>query len=458
MKSWLLAGLSCVVALLIPAGAARAAEVGPVVVVPLKTEVSRAQFYFLRRALKEAEREGASAFVIEMDTYGGDVKAAIDNMDALLKTSVPTYTYIDPRAISAGALIALATQKIYMAPTGVIGAAAPVSSSGEDLSKTMTDKTVSAISAMARAAAEKNGHRTDLADAFISKEKEVKIGEVEIDKADSLLTLSAQEAVKVYDGRPLLAAGIADSLEAMLQQAGLAGAVQRVEPSGFEHAAFWITSLAPLFLLGGMLGAYIEFKTPGFGLPGIVSACCFAVFFTGHYIAGLAGWEVGVLFFIGLLLVAGEIFLHPGTVIPGLIGALFMVGALLWAMIDRYPGEPFLPTTGMLLRPLVNFGVACVFAVLAAFALAKYLPRTRFYHYIVLENAVGGHPAIALPFAATAVPIGTEGTAHTMLRPAGKAEVSGQILDVVTQGDFIDPGSKVRVIAVDGLRVVVERV
>ena len=218
----------------------------------------------------------------------------------------------------------------------------------------MNEKTVSALSAMARAAAEKSGHRVDLADAFISKEKEVKIGDAVIDKADSLLTLSAQEAAKMYDGKTLLAAGIADSLDAMLKQAGLTGPVQTVEPSGFEQVAFWITALAPLFLLGGILGAYIEFKTPGFGLPGILSACCFLIFFTGHYLAGLAGWEVGALFIVGLLLVIGELFLHPGTVIPGLVGALLMVAALLWAMIDRYPGEPFLPTTEMLMRPLVN--------------------------------------------------------------------------------------------------------
>ena len=454
MKSWLLV-CGIFLALLIPAGAA---EPGPVVVVPVKTEISRAQFFFLRRALKEAERQGASAFVIDMDTYGGEVKAAIDNMDALLKTRVPTFTYINPRAISAGALIALATQNIYMSPTGVIGAAAPVMAGGEDLSKTMNEKTVSALSAMARAAAEKSGHRVDLADAFISKEKEVKIGDAVIDKADSLLTLSAQEAAKTYDGKPLLAAGIADSLDAMLKQAGLTGPVQTVEPSGFEQVAFWITALAPLFLLGGILGAYIEFKTPGFGLPGILSACCFLIFFTGHYLAGLAGWEVGALFIVGLLLVIGELFLHPGTVIPGLVGALLMVGALLWAMIDRYPGEPFLPTTEMLMRPLVNLAVAFVFAMLAGYWLAKYLPRTSLYHYIVLENSVGGSLPSAVPAAAGPVNVGQDGTAHTMLRPAGKADFGGHMLDVVTQGDFIDPGSKVRIIAVDGLRVVVEQV
>ena len=160
-------------------------EVGPVVVVPIRTEISGAQFYFLRRALKDAEGQHASALVLDMETYGGEVKAAIDSMDALLKTRVPTFTFVNNKAISAGAMIALATQQIYMAPTGVIGAAAPVMAGGEDLSKTMADKTVSALSAMARAACQKNGHNPELADAFISKEKEVKIGDVVIDRPDA---------------------------------------------------------------------------------------------------------------------------------------------------------------------------------------------------------------------------------------------------------------------------------
>lgn len=456
MKIWLLACLCCLLALPFPAQAAD--NPGPVVVIPLKTEVSRAQFFFLRRALKEAEREGASALVIDMETYGGEVKAAIDNMNALMKTRVPTITYINPRAISAGALIALATQKIYMAPGAVIGAAAPVSGGGEDIQKTMNEKVVSSLSAMARAAAQKNGHRADLADAFISKEKEVKIGSVVIDKADSLLTLSAEEAATYYEGKPLLAVGIAESLSDLLSKAGFTGAVKTVQPSGFEQIAFWITTLSPLFLLGGMLGAYLEIKTPGFGIPGIFSACCFLVFFTGHYLAGLAGWEVGIVFLVGLLLVLGELFLHPGTVIPGVAGAMLMVAALLWAMIDRYPGEPFLPTTAMLVRPLINLAVAFLIALVAAAWLVKYLPRTGLYRYIVLDEAVGGSAPSAVPIAAATVRIGQEGATRTMLRPSGKADFSGHTLDVITQGDFIEPGSPVRIVSVDGMRVVVEQV
>jgi len=453
---WFLLVLGCLAALL--PSSARAADPGPVIIIPIKTEISAAQFFFLRRALKEAERSKASAVVLDMETYGGEVKAAIDSMDALLKTRVPTYTYINPRAISAGALIALATQKIYMTPSGVIGAAAPVVSGGDDLPKTMADKTISSLSAMARAAAEKTGHRPEIADCFIKKEAELKIGDVVIDKPDALLTLTAPEAARLYDGKPLLAEGMAESLDDMLKAAGLTGPRRTIAPSGFEHIAFWITALAPVFLLGGIVGGYMEFKTPGFGLPGFLALICFTIFFTGHYIAGLTGWEVMIVFGIGLLLVLGELFLHPGTVVPGVAGALMMVGSLLWAMIDRYPGMPLIPTTEMIMRPFVNLGIAVLLAVVVGWWLAKFLPKTSLYHHIVLGRAVQGQPAAAAAAPVSPIRIGETGTAHTMLRPAGKAAFAGQNVDVVTQGDFIEAGLAIRIVAVDGLRVVVEKV
>lgn len=435
---------------------AAAAESGPVFVVPLKTEVSEAQFYFLRRALKTAEREHASAFVIDMETYGGDVKAAIDNMDALLKTTVPTFTFVDGRAISAGALIAMATQKIYMSPTAVIGAAAPVTSSGEDLSKTMSDKTISAMSAITRAAAQKNGHDIDIADAFIRKEKEVKRGEVVIDGSDSLLTLSAEEAARVYGGRPLLSAGTATSLEDMLQKAGLMGSVRRVEPTGFEHLAIWVTALAPLLLLGGIMCGYIEFKMPGFGLPGIASMICFTLFFAGHYLAGLAGWEAPVCFAIGVALVLGELIIHPGTIAPGIIGVLLIIASLIYAMIDRWPSQPLWPTQDMLLRPMLNFTVALTAAIIAAYLLAKHLPNTPLYHRLVLGATVPPGISLASPAAVLAVTTGMTGIARTTLRPSGKAAFGDQLVDVVSQGEFIPANAPIQIVLIEGPRVVVE--
>ena len=445
-----------IVTLLALAATAFTEEPGPVIVVPIRTEISGAQFFFLRRALKDAERRHASAIVLDMDTYGGEVKAAIDSMDALMKTQVPTFTFINDKAISAGSMIALATQKIYMAPTAVIGAAAPVMAGGEDLAKTMADKTVSMLSAKVRAAAQKNGHNAEIAEAFIHKEKELKIGDVTIDRADSLLTLSAEEAATYYNGKPLLAAGMVGTIAELLTSAGLRGAVERLEPTGFEHLAFWITALSPLLLLGGMIGAYIEFKTPGFGVPGVIGLSCFALFFAGHFIAGLAGWEVVACFAIGVALVIGELFLHPGTVIPGLVGALMMFGALVWAMIDRYPSQPLWPTEDMLLRPIINVAIAIVGAGALIAVLVKYLPASPLYRRIALVSALPGSGDAAVLESTRGVNAGMTGSARTTLRPSGKADFGGHSVDVVTDGDFIEAGATVRVILVEGARVVVE--
>lgn len=447
-------------AVLLVAGSAFGAENSEpvVVVVPIQGEVSQAQFFFLRRALKEAERQQAEAVILEMDTYGGELRAATRMLDALFAAKVPTYTFINPNAGSAGALIALGTKHIYMAPVSAVGAAAPVLGGGQEMPATVSEKVISYFSKYFRSAAERNGHNPDVAEAFINKEKEVKIGAEVISAKGALLSLSAQEAARVIDGKPVLAAGIADSVKEVLSKAGLKGSIKRMEPTGFEHLAFWVTMLAPLFLLGGILGAYIEFKTPGFGVPGILSAICFLIFFTGHYLAGLAGSEVFALFLLGVVLVVIELVLFPGSVAIGLAGVVLMVGSLLWAMVDRYPSQPLIPAPEMLIRPLANLGIAGVLGVLAIGVLARFLPKTPFYRGLVLAASSASGPSLSAGSLDTPVRIrvGAEGRAVTMLRPSGKAEFGELLADVVTEGEFLEAETPVRVLAVEGSRVVVE--
>lgn len=442
--------------LLLLASAAPAAEQGPVYVVSLHTEISPTQFVFLRRAVKEAQRGGASAIVLDMNTNGGRLDAALDSMDALLKVNVPTYTYINSRALSAGSFIALATGKIYMAPSAVIGAAAPVNGDGGDIESTMKDKIISATSALVRAAAEKGGHNPALADSFIRKEAELKFGDVVIDRKDSLLTLDAQEATRKFEGKTVLAEGIAGSLEEMLTMAELSPQVRRIDgPTGFERLAGFLTSISWLLLMGGIIGAYVEIKTPGFGLPGILSTICFTLFFTGSYLAGLAGWEVMAVFLVGFALVISELFVHPGTVLPGLLGVVLIFGSLVWAMVDHYPGQSLWPTNELLLRPLLHLVVACVLASVAMFFLAKYLPKSSIYNRIVLGASVPSVGPLEVGDQEIGPAIGMAGTAHTMLRPSGKAIIDGRLVDVVSQGDLIPAGTSLRVLAVEGPRVVV---
>ena len=446
--------------ILSPGGTAPAARAAETVVVSIHGEISRAQFYFLRRALKQAEADHASAAILDLDTYGGELSAATDMLDALSKTSVPTIAYVNTNAGSAGALISLGTRKIYMAPVSAIGAAAPVMSGGENLPSTMNDKVVSYFSGYFRSAASRNGYNPDLAEAFMDKTKEVKIGNEVIHKSGSLLTLSAQDATRIVNGKPLLATGIADNIEDLIKKEKLPEQLVRVQPTGFETLAFWFTTLAPLLLLGGIVCAYIEAKTPGFGVAGTLSAVCFAAFFAGQYLAGLSGWEVGIVFAIGMLLVMGELFIHPGTIIPGLVGMLLMLGSLVWAMMDRYPHEPLMPTAEMLQRPLWNLLITAALSIVAIIMVAKWLPKTPILRAVMLDrsNPLGtsleatGSPSL------THLAIGAEGVAVTILRPSGKARIGGEIVDVISEGEFIQPFIPVRIVQIAGSRIVVKPV
>jgi len=455
--------IAAAIALITPATATARDVIhkGDVVVVPLQGEISPSLLFFLRRGLKAAETSGASAIIFEMNTYGGRLDTAEEITSALNHAIIPTYTFINSNAGSAGALIALATPHIYMAPVSAIGAAAPVLSTGQDLPITEREKTISYWSALIRGSAIKNGHNPDIGEAFINKDKEVKLGDRMIHAKGTLLTLNAQEATEKISGKPLLADGTAESIIDLTKKAGLKGNVVSIEPTGFEQLALWITALAPLLLLGGIIGAYLEFKIPGASLPGIISAICFALFFLGHYFAGLAGWEVVALFVLGLVFVIIEIlFFAHSTIVFGVLGVFLMLSAMLWAMIDRYPEQPFFPTGDMLAIPLRNLLIALVAAAIVIALLAKYLPRTSLYRRFALMTSNPSGPSLAgapREFAtALALSPGMEGVSLSILRPSGKARFADHVVDVVTEGEFIAPQTPIKVIQTDGMRVVVK--
>jgi membrane-bound serine protease (ClpP class) len=434
---------------------------GDVVVVPLRGEVTPSLLAFLRRAVKTAESNEASAIIFDMNTYGGRLDTATDIVNALNQTKIPTYTFINTNAGSAGSLIAIATQRIYMAPVSAIGAAAPILPTGEDLPATAKEKTISYWSALIRGSAAKNGHNPDVAEAFMNKDKEVKIGDRVVHPKGAVLTLNAQEATERINGKPLLAEGVADSISDLIKKAGLKGNEVTIEPGGFEQLALWITALAPLLLLGGILGAYLEFKIPGVGWAGIISAICFALFFLGHYLAGLAGWEVVALFILGMVLVLIEVlFFAHSTIVFGVVGVFFMLASLLWTMIDRYPGQNFFPSGKMLAVPLLNMFIAIVGSFVVIVLLARYLPRTSIYRRFALMDSNPPGPSLAgAPrqfVTAFALTPGTQGTAVTVLRPSGKARFADHVVDVVTEGEFIAPQTPVTVVQTDGMRVVVK--
>ncbi len=450
------------------------------------TLVRSTKFDFMRRVLKKASDDGAEAILLDMNTPGGLAWDTVDiMMDALSKVTVPTYTFVNPSAMSAGSLIAVATDHIYMHPPSTIGAAGVVSSMGE-IEGTMKEKVTRFVMAAARGTANSKGHAQDVAMAFIDPETEV-ARELSVIASDGRLTLEthivnpkgemlvldADEATQRFDGKPVLADGKAKDVDDLIAQAGLKGTIVEAVPLGFENVADWIVKVAPLLLLLGIAGAWLEMKTPGFGVPGFLSLICFALFFFGHNLAGkLAGYELFGVFLLGVVLIVVELFLFPGTFVFGLSGMLLMFGSLIFAMVDRYDVLP--PDAGggsggfemqrlldALGTPLFNFALALGGATALVIALIRYLPETRAMRWLMLDAAVvsgtGMVPAVMGGGTAETL-VGRSGVAQTDLRPAGKAMMGDELFDVITSGEFVPKGSGVRIVEQKGMRVVVEAV
>ncbi len=433
---------------------------GSVVVLPIEGGIAPPTLVFLRRVLKQAETAKASAVILDMDTPGGRIDVTQDIVQLLTKSTIPTYTWVNTNAGSAGALIALATKHVYMAPISAIGAAAPVMGGGQDIPETMKKKVVSYSSAYFRGVAEANDYDPNLADAFMDETKEFKIGDEVISPKDELLTLTPSEAMKQYDGRRLLADGTAATLDELTEKAGLQGATVRVEPSGFERVAQLITVLAPLFLLGGIIGTYLEFKTPGFGIAGFLAGTCFLIFFVGHSVAGLTGFEVVAVFVLGLLLVLFELIFFPGILIVSLVGTALMLGSIFFAMVDYYPGDPVIPSFDALVTPMINLGITAVLAMILISILARYLPELPVFRRLILatHNPIG--PSITTQTRDVydlAAKAGDTGIARSTLRPTGKAQIGAAFIDVITDGEYIESGTKITVIESTPNRVLVTK-
>jgi membrane-bound serine protease (ClpP class) len=219
----------------------------------------------------------------------------------------------------------------------------------------------------------------------------------------------------------------------------------------------WINAIGPLLLIIGMIGLYIEFKTPGFGLPGIVGIVAFALYFLGGYVAGISGAGWAVVFVVGLILVALEFFVFPGTFIAGISGAVLMLVAIVMGMVDMYPGTPRLPTLPQLQLPLRDLGIAVVGTVVVGLLLAPFLPKTPFFRNLVSQSTSGTGSVAALGAQQEAL-IGQIGLALCPLYPGGKAKFADQILDVLSQGEMIEKGRAVRIIGHSGASTVVEEV
>ena len=451
----------CALVLAMTPGLGRADEVPPakpaaptkVVVIPIREQIAPPELYILRRGLKEAIDNGVQTIVLDMDTPGGRVDVTFDMLKALEKFPGKTVTYINSNAISAGALISAATDEIYFAPDGVIGAAAPVTGDGKDIDKTMQAKMVSYLKARVRSLTDGKGYRAEVISAMIDLKSEFKIGEVVIKGEDELLSLTAQEAMKEYGEPPvpLLAAGIAKDMDELLNRLHGPGnwTVKRLEVTWSEKLAQYLTSIAPLLMAVGMVALFIEFKTPGFGIFGIAGGLLLAVVFLGHYLAGLSGHEPMIFFALGALLVVIEIFFFPGTIAFALAGVVLMIGSLVWSMADLWPSQPVEFTTDVFLQPLISVAIGVGLAVVFFILLLRFLPKGGPWGRLVLDAAVGGEPGGPRPLlagaggAASSSLIGESGVALTALMPSGQVSIGGRRYEAKLAVGFAEVGTPV---------------
>lgn len=436
---------------------------GTVYIIPINDVIDGSLLYVIRRGLNEAEDVQADAIIFDMDTPGGRLDSAEEILGMLRGLKIPTYTLVNPNAISAGAIIALATDHIYMTPGSKIGDAMPIMLSLfgdiQEVSPGVEEKSTSYVAAMIRAAAQHRGHDPQLAEAMVRRDTEYKIGSEVIAKKGQLLTLTNKDAERRVgpDQRPLLSEGTVKDLDALLVSIGKQDAEQVVlTVTTAEKLARIIESFSVIILALGLLGLYVEFKTPGFGFPGISGIVLLAIWFWGYHIAGLAGMEEITLFLLGLTLLLIEIFFIPGFGWAGLAGLTLIFVSLLMAMVEYYPGEPWYPTLPKFRIPLTNFGLGTILSAVGLLLVGRYLPRTNAFQKMVLQSATVRKEGFSSSQDTTPL-IGHQGVTQTPLRPSGRALFGENLLNVVTRGEFIESNEEIIIAEAHGNRIIVER-
>ncbi len=430
------------------ASAAPSPGAGAVHVVVVDGEIDLGIAALMERAVREAGADGAAMLVVRIDTPGGRLDAVLRMRDALLGAAVPTVAFVDRDAFSAGALVAIAAERIWVAPGAVIGAATPVLGDGSSAD----EKTLSAVRAVFRSTASERGRDPLVAEAMVDPAVIVEglVGPGE------LATLDVGQALEQG-----YADGVVADLPALLVELGLADAPRvDVTPALAERLVRVLTggivaglllTVGIWLLVGDVLGG------GGVGLGATLGSLAIATFLFGHLLAGLAGLESVILMVLGVALILVEVLVLPGVGIAGVLGVLSLLGGATLAMVDRdvdvVPRAAFITAFNVA-------GLAFLAAVLLLLGVLWFLGRgtrtrgpqqedrpVRHRERLVLATDVGGAHAEGL--------VGTRGVALTDLRPAGAAEIDGERIDVVAEAGFLAAGSPLVVVVDEGYRRVV---
>ncbi len=402
---------------------------------------------YVRRVLDQATAAGAAAVVLDINTFGGRVDAAVQIRDTLLASPIRTVAFVNRRAISAGALISLAAENIVMAGGGTIGAATPVLAGAPGAAAApVSEKTVSYVRKEFRATAESRKRPPLLAEAMVDADVVIP----DLSEKGKLLTLTTDEALqyKLADAR-------ADTLEEALQKLGLGGAeIRRASTNWAENVVRFLTHpiVSSLLITIAMLGIIIELRTPGFGIPGGLGIASLGLFLWGHWLVQLVGWEELLLAVVGVALLALEAFVIPGFGLAGILGILAIATGLVLSMVGAGATAEFM------MMAAGRVVLALLLAVVASLVLLRFLPRLPFGRRLILRTELNADRGYASAPQSDAHLLGKRGRTTSALRPAGIAEFEDHRVDVVSEGELIDTGQVIEVIRVDGNRIVVRKV
>lgn len=410
--------------------------------VPVTGVVELGMAPFIERSIEEAAAQGMAAVVLDMDTPGGRVDAAERIADAISDASIPVYTLVNRRAFSAGALIALSSQRIYMRPGSVIGAATPVDGTGE----TAPEKIVSAMRSEMRALAEARGLDPLIAEAMVDPDIEIE----GIDEAGKLLTLTTEEAVRVGYAIEV------EDMPALLALLGEEGAqVVTSEVNWAESVVRFFSNpiVAPFLLTLGFLGLIVEIKTAGFGLAGIAGLLSLSLFFGSHLIVGLAGWEDIIVFGVGVGLIGVEAFLIPGFGLFGILGIVGVFGGLYMSLMGSLPTSADFTRAGLVMTTTVLLIVVSAWVMIRSLPRSSRLAKSGIFLAQRTDRALGYESA-----APRTDLVGVVGKAITDLRPSGTGLFGDERIDVVSESEWITEGTPISIISAEGYRHIVRPV
>jgi membrane-bound serine protease (ClpP class) len=389
-----------------------------------------------------ASDEGIDAILVDINTLGGRLDAMIEIRDAIVDSPVLTIGYVNPRAISAGALIAIACDSLYMAPGGSIGAATPVSGeSGEKAS----EKVVSYGRTEFRSTAESKGRPAGLAEAMVDESVEIE-GVIEEGK---LLTLTATRAVELD-----FAEAVLETRAAVLARSGLERAeIRTLTPNWAENFIRFLNNpvIAGILMAVIFFGIIAEVQTAGWGVPGTAALLSLGLFLGGRFVVGLVGFEELLLLLLGVTLMLVEVLAIPGFGVVGILGIVCLLASLTMALLGHAP------TLSDVVAALYIMASSMVGAVVASLVLFRFVGRTPMWSRVKLATAQPTDEGWVASEIDTSL-VGLEGVAATDLRPAGAVTIAGKRYDVVSEAEFIERGARVRVLAHEGYRIVVQEV